>query len=335
MFGFRYLKSNPTDYVLHYMNGRLTRQGTGLAFFYFQPLSSIAVVPAGSADAPFIFNETTADFQPIAVQGQVTYRVVDPARVAALLNYSVGPGRGYVSDDPEKLPLRVIGLVQEFTRSEIQARSLRAAIKASDDVARNVLAALKSSPALTALGLDAIALSVTALTPMPEMARALEAEARETLLRTSDDAIYLRRNNAVEQERRIKENELNTEIAVEQKKRQIRETKVAADLAVQAKEQEIKEARMQGDVRLEEARKAHVAAVADNTRASADAHAYELTAALTPLQTLDPLVVQALAAQGTDPRVMVSVALRELAANAAKIGNITLTPDLLTAMMER
>ena len=52
---------------------------------------------------------------------------------------------------------------------------------------------------------------------------ALEAETREKILKESDDAIYLRRNSSVEQERKIKENELNTEIAVENKKKQIKE----------------------------------------------------------------------------------------------------------------
>ena len=36
-----------------------------------------------------------------------------------------------------------------------------------------------------------------------------------------------RRNASIEQERRVKENELNTEISVEEKKKQIRETEIA------------------------------------------------------------------------------------------------------------
>ena len=51
------------------------------------------------------------------------------------------------------------------------------------------------------------------------------------MFREADEAIYARRNSAVEQERAIKENELNTEIAVENKKRQIRETQMDAERA--------------------------------------------------------------------------------------------------------
>ena len=35
MFGFRYVKSSPSQYLLQYRNGRVVREGTGLAFWYF------------------------------------------------------------------------------------------------------------------------------------------------------------------------------------------------------------------------------------------------------------------------------------------------------------
>jgi hypothetical protein len=64
-------------------------------------------VPVSSTDVPFIFNETTADFQAVTVQGHLTYRVTDPQKLARLLDYSVKPGGGYITEDPEKLPLRI------------------------------------------------------------------------------------------------------------------------------------------------------------------------------------------------------------------------------------
>jgi len=52
------------------------------------------------------------------------------------------------------------------------------------------------------------------------------------LLREADEATYARRNAAVEQERTIKENELNTEIAIEDKKHQMREAEMAARISL-------------------------------------------------------------------------------------------------------
>jgi hypothetical protein len=336
MLGIHYLKSGPTHYVLHYQNGRLRHQGTGLAFFYYKPSSAMVIVPVGSADVPFIFNEATADFQPITVQGQLTYRIKEPELVASLLDFTVdGAIDSYTTEDPDKLPLRLVNLVQVATRAEVQQRPLRAAIQASDEIVAGVLAQVTDNPALAALGVEIITFSIQAIKPTPETARALEAEARENLLRLADGAIYDRRNAAVEQERRIKENELNTELAVEEKKRQIRETQVEADLAVERKQQEIRETQLAGQIRLETSRKQFVEARVENARAEADAQAYAVEASLKPLQALDEDVLQLLAMQSAEPRLLVTQALKEMAQNAAKIGQLNISPDLLEMLMER
>lgn len=335
MFGIHYLKAGPTQYVIHYQNGHVKRAGTGLAFFYYKPSAAIAVVPVGSADVPFIFNETTADFQPMTVQGQLTYRITDPQMVSGLLDYSVdGAIDQYLSEDPQKLPQRLVNLVQVATRAEVQKRSLRDAIQASDEIAAGVLLRIREDPALAALGVDILTLSIVAIKPTPETSRALEAEAREALQRQADQAIYDRRNAAVEQERRIKENELNTEIAVEEKKRQIRETQVEADLAVEAKQQQIREAQMEGQIRLENERRQLVAARTENARAEADVQAYAVGASLKPLQELDADMLQLLMMQSAEPRLMVTMALKEIAQNAGKIGQLNISPDLLESLLQ-
>lgn len=89
MLGFKFAKFQPTDYVLQYRGGKLVRDGIGQAFFYFAPTSSLVRVPVGSVDLPFIFLEVTADFQEVTVQGQLTYRIADPARLAQLMDYSI------------------------------------------------------------------------------------------------------------------------------------------------------------------------------------------------------------------------------------------------------
>ena len=323
MFGIHYLKSSPTQYVLHYQAGKVRHAGAGIAFTYFKPMAAIVVVPVGSADAPFIFNETSADYQPVSVQGQLTYRITDPEQVAGLLDFSVNGGiEDYRSEDPLKLPQHLINLVQVLTRAEIQRMPLRQAMHAGNE-------------AFSAWGVEVLSVSIQAIKPIPEIARALEAEAREALLREADQAIYDRRNAAVEQERRIKENELNTEIAVEEKKRKIRETKVEAELAVEVREQQVRETRQAGQIKLEEERKRLVEARAENGRAEADVQAYSLEASLKPLKNLDANVLQALTVQSADPRKMVSLALKEIAQNAGKIGSLNISPDLLESLLQK
>lgn len=335
MLGFQYLKAGPTQYVLHYQNGQLRHQGVGAAFFYYKPAATIAVVPIGSVDVPFIFNQNTADFQPVTVQGQLTYRIVNAELVAGLLDYTiVDTLEQYKSDDPEKMSQRLVNLVQVAVRGEMSQRPLREALASAEATVRGVLGQLAADPALKALGVEIINFAILAIKPTPETARALEAETREDILRQADQAIYDRRNAAVEQERRIKENELNTELAVEAKQRQIREAKVEADLAVEGKQQTIRELQLAGQVKLENERKQLAAARAENARTEADAQAYAVAASLKPLQALDPQMLELLGMQSADPRKLIASALRGLATNASKIGNLNISPDLLETLMK-
>src|SRR5215471_4974639 len=81
MFGIRFIKVQPSTHVLQYRGGKIVREGSGLSFFYYGPTTSLVAVPVGSNDAPFIFQETTADFQTVTLQGQVTYRVSDLGKI--------------------------------------------------------------------------------------------------------------------------------------------------------------------------------------------------------------------------------------------------------------
>src|SRR5579872_5285682 len=98
MFGISYRKAKPNDYVLHFSRGKLAREGAGLSFLYFRPSSILVSVPLASANIPFVFNEPTADFQTLTVQGQMTYRIVEPKRAAAMLDVTVDAKGRYLSD---------------------------------------------------------------------------------------------------------------------------------------------------------------------------------------------------------------------------------------------
>jgi hypothetical protein len=334
MFGVKFIKVQPTTYVLEYRGGRVLREGTGLSFFYYAPTTSLVAIPIASSDVPFIFEETTADFQTVTIQGQVTYRVADPNRLASLLNYTLAAnGQTYVSDDPEKLPERIVHVINVLARAELQKLKLREAIRASDQLVAVVRAGLVGSPEINALGLEVLGLSILAIKPTPETARALEAETREKLFREADEAIYARRNSAVEQERAIKENELNTEIAVENKKRQIRETQMDAERAVQEKESLLKREALETNIGLEDRRKTLVALSAENAKAEADARAYGVASTMKALSTADARILQSLASAGMKPDQLIAFAFQELAGKADKIGQLNISPDLLRELM--
>lgn len=317
MFGFRYIKTEPTQYVIQYRDGEPRREGAGLAFWYFAPSSSIVVVPTASVNEPFIFPEITADFQEVTVQGQITFRIADPRRTAALLNFTVGPKSAYVSEDPQKLSQRLIDQVQVAMRAEVQTLSLQEVLGSGEALVARVAASLQGHPTITALGLEVLGLSLLAVKPKPETAKALEAEAREALLRRADEAVYARRNAAVQHERTIKENELATERSLQERRAQIQQEE------------------MSGRIGLEEQKKALVALSSANAREEADAKAYGLAAMIRSIGTTDPKIVQALASAGMDPSQLMALAFRDLADNATKIGQLNVTPDLLREIVER
>jgi hypothetical protein len=110
MLGIRFIKSQPTVHLMQFRAGKLVREGAGQSFYYYAPLSTLVAVPVASQDRAFILELVTADFQSVTVQGQVTYRVTDPRRTAAMMDFALRADGSYVSEDPlrlgERLPCR-------------------------------------------------------------------------------------------------------------------------------------------------------------------------------------------------------------------------------------
>ncbi len=317
MFGIGYLKAPPTTYVLQYKAGVLKREGIGLSFLYYKPTSMVVMVPAASADVPFVFVAATRDFQEVTIQGQLTYQVIEPKKLAKLLDFSVEANGKYRSDDPEKLESRLVHAAQVIAQAVVGKLTLRDALGSSEMLVKEIAAGLRADQLVTMLGIEVLGVTILSIRPTPDMARALEASARERLQREADEAIYARRNAAVEQERVIKESELSTELAVESKKREIRESKMKADIAV------------------EEQRTQLVAKKVENDKQDADGRAYAIAATLEPIKTVDWKTLVAASSGGGDPKMMIALAFRELAENASKIGELNMSPDLLKTLLSK
>jgi len=334
MLGIGFVKVQPTTYLIEYKNGKVAREGAGLSFLYFAPTTSLVAVPVGSRDSPFMFEVQTADFQSVTVQGQVTYRIARPRSAAEMLNFTLRPdARTYASDDPEKLPERVTAIAQVVIQGAVGAMRLREALRGADAVAASVAGQFTRHPEVVALGLELLGLSVLAIRPALETGRALEAEAREAILKAADDAVFGRRNSAVDGERRIRENELNTEIAVEQKKRRIRETQMEAEASLHAKRHELDRGDMAAGIGLEEERKAFVERKAANIRTLAEADAHRVRTVVEALKSADPRIVQALAAAGMEPGQLIAQAFGGIAERAEKIGELNVSPELLNGLL--
>ncbi len=218
---FRRYKGEPGIYVIRYRNGRVREHGEGISFWYWRPVTSIAEIPVGTREVPFALKEATASFQPVTIEGVVSYHVARPLELARRLDYTIEHRRRrrYRSDDPERLGQRVVNAVQAHTRSGLSAMSLEEALTHAKELAGQVLEAVRREPELEALGVSVDSLHFSAVTASAEMQKALEAGYRERLKREADRAIYERRAAAVAEERKIRQSELETEIELEERRR--------------------------------------------------------------------------------------------------------------------
>jgi regulator of protease activity HflC (stomatin/prohibitin superfamily) len=294
MFGF--FKAQPTDYVIHYRSGKVARSGLGLAFYYWTYNSQIAAIPTSSSDVGFVFNESTNNFQAVSIQGQFTYRIVNALAASNLLDYTIDLGtRKYVTEDPGKLPQRIINIIQMQTRAEIQKLSLEQTLQQSESIAAAVLKQIRDGALLIGMGVELLSIFVISAKPTPEVGKALEADYRETLLRKADDAIYSRRAAAVEAERIIKEKQMGSDIALEEQRKTLIE--------------------LQG--------------VSAEQEAEYRGKAFEVEAAYKTAALEKQLAVY----DSRDAKAILALAIRDLAANAEKIGNLNISPDILAAIL--
>lgn len=335
MLGFQFIKTQPTTHLMQFRKGRLVRAGAGLSFFYFAPSSTLVAVPVASQDSGFMLELVTSDFQSITVQGQISYRVSEPQRTARLMDFSLSAnGKGYATDDPHRLNDRVAMQARVIVQQAVQALDLKQALKASATIARAAQQQLGQQPEIQALGLEILGVSIVAIKPTPDIARALEAEARESNLKAADDAVYLRRMAAVQNERSVRQNELDTDIAVEEKKRQIQEAQMDAKAAVLSRENELRGEQMGADIALEQRRKELVGGQADNIRQLAEADAHKVSTLMQALEKADFRVVQALAAAGMQPGQLIAQAFGGIAERAEHIGQLNVSPELLQSLMQ-
>ena len=239
-----YYKGEPNTYTVCSRNGQVIRHGAGINFWYSPVTTSIAAVPLASQESQFIFMETTADFQEVSIQGSLTYRLAKPLDIAKRLDFTILPStHRFKSEDPGQLVQRVVNSVQAHTRSQVSQLSLEGALTEAKDLSAVIFEAVITSPELSGLGIVLEGLHFAEVKTTPEMQKALEADYRERLNKRADLAIYDRRKAAVEEERKIRESEMNTDIELESRRKSLVDTQARNSLKLaeaEAKAEELK-----------------------------------------------------------------------------------------------
>ena len=221
--GWRHLRGAPTAHIRHHRGGQLLYDGPGLSFWFRALTAALSEVPVDDRELAMTFHARTSDFQDVAVQATVTYRISDPALAAARLDFSVDPDTGVWRGAPlEQLGTLLTETAQQHALDVLARTSLSSALV--DGVAavrERVAAGLGAEPRLPATGIEVVAVRVVALRPEPEVERALRTPAREQIQQEADRATYERRAVAVERERAIAENELASQIELARREEQL------------------------------------------------------------------------------------------------------------------
>lgn len=316
-----HLRGAPTLHVRHQQRGQLVREGTGLAF-WFRPLSAVlSEVPIDDRELPMLFHARTSDFQDVTVQATVTYRVVDPAIAAARLDFSIDPGTGMWRSSPlEQVASLLAELAQQHALELLAAAPLPQALAAGPGAVRDRIAAgLDEDPRLRDTGIAVVGVRVVAVRPEPDVERALQTPAREQVQQDADRATYERRAVAVERERAIGENELQTQIELA-----VREEQLVAQRGQN-------ERRHAEEVTAAERINADGQAARERVLAASRADATRL------LGTAEGEAEAAKLAAYSDvpPATLLALAVRELAGGLPNIGTLNLTPDLITSALAK
>jgi regulator of protease activity HflC (stomatin/prohibitin superfamily) len=317
----RHLRGTTTTHVQHLRNGKIVHAGIGAAF-WFRPLSAaISEIPVDDRELPLLFHARTSDFQDVTVQATVTFRLTDPTTAAGRIDFSIDPETGQWRSTPLD---QVAGLLtetaQQYAIDLLSATDLAAALAAGVGPIREAITAgLVGDGRLVETGIAVIGVRVVALRPEPEVEKAQRTPTREHLQQDADTATIERRALAVERERAIGENELQTQIELAR-----REEQLVAQRGANAR-REAEEAAASSQIETEaEARRAQrlAEARAEGTR-------------LNGLAEGEAEVARIAAYRDLPQAVLIGLAVKELAANVGQIEHLVLTPDLLAPVLAR
>lgn len=331
-----YKKFEPTEYVMKVKKGKVVQKGLGLSFFYNTMTTSMMVIPTTAFDTSFAFSDImTSDFQSISVQGDISYVITDYEKASKMVDFSYKDKKEYtavLTEAKQKMAKRIINLAKVYVTKFIREKNVRDAIMAADELAGILKTDMKEDETIREFGLELISISILGIMAQNDTRKALEAATREEILKQQDDAIYKRRNAAIEQERIVKENELNTEIKVAEKQKEKREKEMEVKRLVQEKQAELDAQKLANDIRLEEENCRLVDLQTENEKKKSDAKAYDSEVLLKTFAGIDKDIVKALVTSGMDSKALIAKAFVEIGDKADKIGVLNVSPDLLETL---
>jgi len=316
---FRHLRGEQSSHILHYANGRLVREGRGLSFWFLPLSASIAEVPIDDREQAFLFRGRTIDFQEFSVQGVITYRVADPAKVAQRVDFTIDLKEGRFLKTPiEKLSLQLTQLAQQFAESCTAHLDIRRVLDLGFDDVRNAIRdGLDTDEGLADAGLAIVSVRISAIRPTAELDKALQMPTREKIQEQSDLATFQRRAQAVQNERAIAENELKNRIELSRREEELIGQEGTNRRREASEELEARRIQVDGSAEL------------SRVEARADADGIEML----ENAKIDAEKARMEIYRDLPTQVMMGLAAREFAGKLKRIDHLNLSPELFGPML--
>jgi regulator of protease activity HflC (stomatin/prohibitin superfamily) len=223
VFVLRHLRADTSSHVLHYKGERLVRSGRGLSFWFLPMSSSVAEVPVDDREVSLIVHGRSSDYQDVAVQGVVTYRVVDPRIVSQRVDFTIDLVSGAHTKQPlEKIALLLAQMSHQHAWTYVATTPIKTILAEGHARIREAVeSALREDSSIHDMGIEIVSVRVSSVAPSPELEKALEAPTREHIQQVSDEAAFSRRAMAVDKERAIQENALKNQIELAKREEQL------------------------------------------------------------------------------------------------------------------
>ncbi|WP_342111399.1 SPFH domain-containing protein [Methylobacterium sp. SI9] len=302
------LRSEASSHIIRFRNGRIRQSGRGLVFWFRPETASISEVPVDDREMTLFVRGRSRDFQAVVVQGTIGWHVVDPELLASRVDFSIDLRTGRLQGQPiERIEARLSGIASQAALNYLGTSPIGGLLDAGLEPLRAVLErALDTAPALAEIGIAAVSVRLTNLAPISELERALQTPTFEALQQKADEATFARRALAVEKERAIAENELATKTELAR-----RETVLITQEAENARDRAAGVAEARG---LEAAAEAERIRLVEGARVEAEQR-------------------RATVYRDMPPAVLLGLAARELAGKLETIEHVSITPDLLAALL--
>lgn len=179
--------------------------------------TAIAVVPTDGIVIPFAVDAQTSDKQQVRVPGSLLVKL-DPEKAKNEFDFTVDSATGaYEKEWEQTLRANVVNQIMAPLRDKVQSITISAAASSYKDIADAIAGSLGEGGTVSILSCSLGEIKSS----NEKVSEAIGATEREALLQSADKAMHDRRMKAAENDRDLKEYEIQTAQEVESKKAQL------------------------------------------------------------------------------------------------------------------